>query len=74
MKKVNEEKIMRKINKAKECYVWCVMDGQDVGKYFKTTKLEVLNLTKGYIKNNEDLTNLDNCYDFHNESEILYIN
>ena len=71
---MKEQKIMRKINKAKEFYVWCVMDGQDVGHYFKTTKSDVLNLTKKYIEDNADLTNLDNCYDLHKESNILYIN
>lgn len=73
MKKVNEEKIMRKVNKAKECYVWCVMDGHTFGEYFKTTKSDVLKVTKEYIENHEDLTSLDNCYAL-SEGNVLYIN
>ena len=68
-----KEEILKKINKAKECYVWCVMDGQDVGHYFKTTKQDVLYWVNKYIEDNADLTNLNNCLDLR-EHDLSHIN
>ena len=68
-----KEEILKKINKAKECYVWCVMDGQDVGHYFKTTKSDVLHWTKKYLEDNTNLENLDNAFKLR-ETGVLFIN
>jgi len=69
-----KEEILKKINKAKEFYVWCVIDGSHTGHYFKTTKRDALHWLNKYIEDNADLADLNASLDFRNEHDILYIN
>ena len=45
----NEQEVRTKIRKANNCYVWCILDGSDVGQYFKTSKTEVLFWVRKYF-------------------------
>ena len=73
--KDTKKEILKRINTATAFYVWCVMDGQDVGQYFKTTKSDVLHWSKLYMKGigNADLENLDNSFRLR-ECGALFIN
>ena len=72
----NEKEIRQKINQANCCYVWCMIDGVDVGQYFKTTKSDVWHWTRRYIrsnKHNTDFEDLNNTYCLRDDGD-LYIN
>ena len=73
-RKQMKKEVLNRVTKAAEVYVWCVIDGTDTGHYFKTTKSDALHWTKKYIEEFSDLEKLDNCYDLHKVSNILYIN
>jgi len=68
-----KKEILKRVNQAKAFYVWCVMDNQDVGQYFKTTKSDVLHYTKKYLEDNTDLENLDSSFKLR-ETGALFIN
>jgi len=71
-----EKEVREKIKKANNCYVWCMIDGVDVGEYFKTTKGDVWYWTRKYIRNNKantDFTNLNNTFVLR-ENGDLYVN
>ena len=69
----NVQEVRTKIRKANNCFVWCMLDGQDVGQYFKTSKTEVLFYVRKYIKNNSNLENLSNAVILRDDGD-LYIN
>jgi hypothetical protein len=74
----NVQEVRSKVRKAKNCFVWCMIDGQDVGEYFKVSKTEVLNHVRKYFKNNStnescDFTELNSAVRL-DEFEDLYIN
>jgi hypothetical protein len=72
----NEKEIRQKIKQANCCYVWCMMDGVDVGQYFKTTKTDVWHWTRQYMrsnKHNSNFKNLNNTYCLREDGD-LYIN
>ena len=72
---MNDKKreILKRINQAKAFYVYCVMDSEDVGHYFKTTKSDVLHWTNKYLEDNTNLENLDNAFKLR-ETGVLFIN
>jgi len=72
----NEKEVRQKIKQANNCYVWCMIDGVDVGQYFKTTKSDVWHWTRQYIRSNKDnldFTNLNNTFVLREDGD-LYIN
>ena len=74
----NVQEVRIKIRKANNCFVWCVLDGQDVGEYFKTSKTEVLFYVRKYFRNNGkddycDFENLNNAVVLRDDGD-LYIN
>ena len=76
----NEKEVRQKIKQANNCYVWCMIDGVDVGQYFKTTKSDVWHWTRQYIRSNkknppphDDLTNLNKTFVLREDGD-LYIN
>jgi|TARA_R110000744_G_scaffold54282_2_gene115287 hypothetical protein len=77
--KQNEKEVRQKIKQANNCYVYSMLDGVDVGHYFKTTKSDVWYWTRKYIrmtKKNpppyDDLTNLNNTFVLREDGD-LYI-
>ena len=53
-----------------------MIDGVDVGQYFKTTKSDVWHWTRQYIRSNKDnldFTNLNNTFVLREDGD-LYIN
>jgi len=75
----NEKEVRQKIKQANNCYVYSMLDGVDVGHYFKTTKSDVWYWTRQYIrmtkKNSppyDDLTNLNNTFVLREDGD-LYI-
>jgi hypothetical protein len=78
--KQSEKEVRQKIKQAKNCYVYSMLDGVDVGHYFRTTKSDVWYWTRKYIrmtkKNSppyDDLTNLNNTFVLREDGD-LYIN
>ena len=78
--KQSEKEVRQKIKQANNCYVFSMLDGVDVGHYFKTTKSDVWHWTRQYIrmtkKNSppyDDLTNLNNTIVLREDGD-LYIN
>ena len=74
----NVQEVRIKIRKANNCFVWCVLDGQDVGEYFKTSKTEVLFYVRKYFRDNGkddycDFENLNNAVVLRYDGD-LYIN
>ena len=74
----NVQEVRIKIRKANNCFVWCVLDGQDVGEYFKTSKTEVLFYVRKYFRDNGkddycDFENLNNAVVLRDDGD-LYIN
>ena len=76
----NEKEVRQKIKQANNCYVYSMIDGVDVGHYFKTTKSDVWYLTRQYIRTSkknpppyDDLTNLNNTFVLREDGD-LYIN
>ena len=74
----NVQEVRTKIRKANNCFVWCVLDGQDVGEYFKTSKTEVLFYVRKYFRDNGkddycDFENLNNAVVLRDDGD-LYIN
>ena len=72
----NEKEVRQKIKQANNCYVWCMIDGVDVGQYFKTTKSDFWHWTRQYIRSNKDnldFTNLNNTFVLREDGD-LYIN
>ena len=74
----NVQEVRIKIRKANNCFVWCVLDGQDVGEYFKTSKTEVLFYVRKYFRDNGkddycDFENLNNAVVLRDNGD-LYIN
>ena len=72
----NEKEVRQKIKQANNCYVWCMIDGQNVGHYFKTTKSDIWHWTRQYLrsnKHNTDFTKLNNTLVLR-ENGDLYIN
>ena len=74
----NVQEVRIKIRKANNCFVWCVLDGQDVGQYFKTSKTEVLFYVRKYFRDNGkddycDFENLNNAVVLRDDGD-LYIN
>ena len=71
----NEKEVRQKIKQANSCYVWCMVDGQDIGHYFKTTKSDVWHWTRQYLRSNKhtDFENLNNTYCLRDTGD-LYIN
>ena len=65
----NEQEVRTKIRKANNCYVWCILDGSDVGQYFKTSKTEVLFWVRKYFR---DSTSSDDC-DFENLNNTIVL-
>ena len=76
----NEQKkeIMKKVKQAKNVFVWCLIDGQDVGHYIKASKTDITFYIRNYIKNNTCLNNIYNTIDLRldeNTQELdLYVN
>jgi len=76
----NEQKkeIMNKVKKAKNVFVWCVIDGSDVGHYIKASKTDVTFYIKKYIKDNTCLNNIYSTIDLrldeHTQDLDLYVN
>ena len=70
-----KKEILNRVKKAKDCFVWCVLDSYDVGYYFKTSKWQINHYLKKYLKNNEDgdLENLNNAVVLREDGD-LYIN
>jgi ribosomal protein L39E len=73
-----KKEIMKKLKQAKNVFVWCVIDTQDVGHYIKASKTDLAFWVKKYLKDN---TNLDNIYnsldlrlDEHTQDLDLYVN
>jgi hypothetical protein len=80
MKNTLKKEILDRVKKAKFCFVNCVIDGQDVEYYFKTSKWQADYYIRKYIRNNENLThisqpleNLNNCVVLRDDGD-LYIN
>jgi len=78
--KQNEKEVRQKIKQANNCYVYSMLDGVDVGHYFKTTKSDVWYWTRQYIRTTkknpppyDDLTNLNNTFVLREDGD-LYIN
>jgi len=74
----NVQEVRTKIRKANNCFVWCMLDGQDVGQYFKTSKTEVLFWVRKYFRDNGkddycDFENLNNTVVLRDDGD-LYIN
>ena len=72
-----KKEILNRVKKARYCFVHCVIDGQDVGYYFKTSKWQANYYIRQYIRNNEmgdhALENLNNCVVLRDDGD-LYIN
>ena len=80
MKNTLKKEILDRVKKAKYCFVNCVIDGQDVQYYFKTSKWQANYYIRQYIRNNENAThiaqpleNLNNCVVLREDGD-LYIN
>jgi len=58
--KQDEREVREKIKKANNCFVWCMIDGVDVGEYFKTTKTDIWFYVRKYIRNNKENTDFEN--------------
>jgi|TARA_R100000084_G_scaffold86659_1_gene41248 hypothetical protein len=74
----NAQEVRKKIRKANNCYVWAMLDGQDVGQYFKTSKTEVLYWVRKYLRDNGnndycDFENLNNTIVLREDGD-LYVN
>ena len=74
----NEQEVRTKIRKANNCYVWCILDGSDVGQYFKTSKTEVLYWVRKYLRDNGnndycDFENLNNTIVLREDGDV-YVN
>lgn len=74
----NAQEVRKKIRKANNCYVWAMLDGQDVGQYFKTSKTEVLFWVRKYLRDNGnndycDFENLNNTIVLREDGD-LYVN
>jgi len=73
----NVQEIRTKVREANNCFVWCMLDGQDVGEYFKTTKTQVLFYVRKYFRNNNDgscdFENLNNTIVLREDGD-LYVN
>jgi len=66
-----KSEILNKVKKAKDCFVSCVIDGQDVQYYFKTSKWQINHYVRAYIKNNENLTHIDEPLENLNNTIVL---
>ena len=80
-KKQIEKEILNSIKKCNLIYVYCVIDGTDVGKYYKTNKSEAIYHVKNYFKesdynNDNELYHFDNIKESHrlDEENNIYIN
>jgi len=78
--KQDEKEVRQKIKQANNCYVYSMIDGVDVGHYFKTTKSDVWYWTRQYIRTTkknppsyDDLTNLNKTFVLREDGD-LYIN
>jgi hypothetical protein len=76
----HEKEVRQKIKQANNCYVYSMIDGVDVGHYFKTTKSDVWYWTRQYIRTTkknpplyDDLTNLNKTFVLREDGD-LYIN
>tara|TARA_R110002020_G_scaffold463608_1_gene683732 strand:- start:47 stop:274 length:228 start_codon:yes stop_codon:yes gene_type:complete len=72
----NEKEVRQKIKQANNCYVYSMIDGVDVGQYFKTTKSDVWHWTRQYIRSNKyhsDFINLNETFVLREDGD-LYIN
>ena len=68
-----KKEVKDKINTAKNCYVYCVLDGVDVGHYFKTIKSDINYWTNSYFKDNQNLDSISKTFDLREDGD-LYIN
>ena len=66
-----KREILNRVKKAKYCFVNCVIDGQDVEYYFKTSKWQINHYLKRYIKNNENLTHIAEPLENLNNTIVL---
>ena len=66
-----KSEILNKVKKAKDCFVNCVIDGQDVAYYFKTSKWQINHYVRAYIKNNENLTHIAEPLENLNNTIVL---
>ena len=80
-KKQIEKEIINNIKKCKLIYAYCLIDGIDVGKYYKTSKTEAIYHVKNYFKESDyisdnELYHFDNIKERHqlDDENNIYIN